>query len=256
MLKRITTLAVVILLAVSFNKVFAQVNVTFQIHMGVQMQLGLFNPATDSVEIRGDFQVLAGDTAHYGGNQNWGGYYFLMKKSNTNDSIFTLTVPFPDSAKSKSIQYKFAMTHNGVDTWEGISNRVYTITSDANQQLPFVYFNDRSSVGITVNITFEADMTALLNQGFNPATDSIEVRGDTNPLNWALVLFCSRTWLHRPYLKLLSLLPELSGRQLILNSIVILNQNLPTPDGITLLTTVSYISHQQIQLLAQLHRQS
>ena len=27
-------------------------------------------------------------------------------------------------------------------------------------------------------------MTSLLSQGFNPATDSIEVRGDTQPLNW------------------------------------------------------------------------
>ncbi len=179
MLRRITALAVIILLAVSFSKLYAQANVTFQVDMGVYMQLttGGFNPATDSVVIRGDFE-------HYVGATDWAGYDFLMTKSATNDSIYTLTVPFPDSVKGKVINYKYVLVHAGTDTWESVSNRVDTVSSDANQQIPLVYFNDRISVGTTVNITFQADMTALLNEGFNPATDSIEVRGDTSPLNW------------------------------------------------------------------------
>ncbi len=186
MLKRLTAFAVLMLMAIPLRSALAQVNVTFQVDMGVYMQLTTngFNPATDSVCVRGDFQVMAGDTAHYSGNQNWGGYKFLMTKSATNDSIYTLTVPFPDSAKGKTLTYKFVLTHNGTDTWESVANRAYVVTTDANQQIPLVYFNNRTSVGVTVNITFQADMSDLLSEGFNPATDSIEVRGDTPPLNW------------------------------------------------------------------------
>ncbi len=177
MLKRLTTLAVIMLMAMPLSKVFAQANVTFQLHMGVYMQLNLFNPATDSVVMRGDFE-------HYVGQSDWSGYYFLLAKSATNDSIYTLTIPFPDSVKGKVIQYKFVLVHKASDTWESIDNRKDSITSNTNQQVPLTYFNNQTTTGTKVNITFQADMSSLLNQGFNPSTDSIEVRGDTPPLNW------------------------------------------------------------------------
>jgi hypothetical protein len=179
MLKRITALAFIVIMALPLSKIFATANVTFQVHMGIQMQLKTFNPATDSVVIRGDFE-------HYvAGQSDWSGAYFLMAKSATNDSIYTLTVPFPDSVKGKLLGYKYVILSPGItDAWESSDNRSDSVTAAANQTIPLVYFNNKSILGATVNITFEADMTSLLSQGFNPATDSIEVRGDTPPLNW------------------------------------------------------------------------
>jgi hypothetical protein len=194
MLKRITALAFIVLMALPFSKIFANSSVDsvmFQVDMGIQMQLGNFIPAQDSVVVRGDFES-------YLGQGNWSGAYFLLSPSKANDSIYTLTIPFPaDSLKTADflaqggkINYKFVVLVPGQgDQWENTAsgnNRSDSITTAANQIIPLVYFSDKSSTGTiaTVNITFEADMTSLLNNGYNPAVDSIEVRGDTPPLNW------------------------------------------------------------------------
>lgn len=178
MIKRLLTISLLLFVFGYSNSAFGALNVKFQVHMGVQIQIGNFHPATDTVVVRGDFQKMAGDTA------NWYGRMFRLTPSASNDSIYEITVAFPDSAAAHTIQYKYVMIHNNSDTWESIANRTYDITSGANQVIPLVYFNDVSTVGITVNITFQADMTQLLNEGFVPGTDSIEVRGDTSPLNW------------------------------------------------------------------------
>ena len=179
MLKRLTMIAFAAIMLAFTGSSFANVNVTFQVDMGIQMQLtsDKFDPATDTVVVRGDFQKMAGDTI------TWGGNMFTLTKSGTNDSIYTITVSFPDSAVGKTIQYKFVKL-NGVSNWEGVDNRTYEITADADQTIPLVYFNNKTSLGVTVTVTFQADMTDLLNQGFNPSTDSIEIRGNTSPLNW------------------------------------------------------------------------
>jgi hypothetical protein len=179
MIKRLVTIIFALSMVVFTSSSFAVTNVTFQVDMGIYMQLtsGGFDPATDSVVVRGSF-------GHFVGQDDWAGYYFLMTKSNTNDSIYTITVPFPDSVQGQNITYKYVLVHNHVDTWENDPNHSYVITTDANQIIPVEYFNRRSSLGATVTITFQADMSKLLDQGFNPATDSIEVRGDTYPLDW------------------------------------------------------------------------
>ncbi len=147
--------------------------------MGIQRALGLFNPSTDTVVVRGDF-------AHFVGQADWSGSFFKLTKTVANDSIYNITIAFPDSVAGKSIQYKFVVIKvPGGDNWESIANnRAYMVTVDANQQLTLVYFNNRSSLGVTHSITFQADMSDLIAAGFNPSTDSIEVRGDTAPLDW------------------------------------------------------------------------
>ncbi|HED38609.1 MAG TPA: T9SS type A sorting domain-containing protein [Ignavibacteria bacterium] len=189
MIKRLSTFAILALILAFTGSALAQVNVKFQIDMGVQMQLKTFDPATDSVLIRGDFQIMAGDTV------TWGGTKFVMNKSTNNDSIYTLTVPFADSAKGKTIGFKYVIRHKGSDTWENTNNKTYTITTSANQVIPLVYFNNRTTIGITVTVTFEADMSSLLGLGFNPSTDSMEVRGGTAPLNWGPGILMSQNLL-------------------------------------------------------------
>ena len=179
MIKRLITIVFALSMVVFTSSTFGDANVTFQVDMGIYMQLtsGGFNPATDSVVVRGSF-------GHFVGQDDWAGYFFLLSKSQTNDSIYTVTVPFPDSAMGQNISYKFVLVHNHVDTWESDPNHEYKITTDADQTIPLSYFNRRTSTGVTITITFETDMSTLLDQGFNPSTDSIEVRGDTFPLDW------------------------------------------------------------------------
>ncbi len=188
MLKHLTALAIVaflVTLGVGNPAQAGNVSVTFQVHMGAFMQTGAFNPVTDSVIIRGSFQVLGGDTAHYGGNQNWGGTYFVMSQSLANDSIYTLAVTFGDTAVGDTIQYQFLPEHAGNASWVEPGNRTYTITSAASQTLPLAYIaNKMPGIAATINITFQIDATELLAQGFNPAVDSVYVVGDTSPLNW------------------------------------------------------------------------
>jgi hypothetical protein len=172
-----TRLTIILIFGFITNS-FAAISLTFQVHMGPQIQLGNFNPATDSVVVRGDFQIMAGDVG------NWYGNMFLLTPSASNDSIYEITANLPDTAANQTIQYKYVMIHNNSDTWESIDNRIYDITADPNQIIPLAYFNNIEFVATTVNITFVADMTDLLNEGFVPGSDSIEVRGDTEPLNW------------------------------------------------------------------------
>lgn len=149
-------------------------SVTFQVDMGVQAFKGLFDPATDKVVIRGSFQKAAGDTA------DWAGDFFEMADAD-GDTIYTLTVLFPDSTEDKSYEHKFVISP---DKWEGSPNRTFTVTS-APQTLPVVFFADDNSyvLPVTNTINFIADLNYMLGTGvgfFDPTIDSIEVRG----LDW------------------------------------------------------------------------
>ncbi|GBD92514.1 starch binding domain protein [bacterium BMS3Abin05] len=153
----------------------AQNPVTFQVNMSIQKQLGNFDATTDSVVMRGNFE-------HFLGAADWAGYDFLLTLSGTPD-VYTLQVNFPDSAVGKELEYKYVIVHNGKDTWENIDNRKVTVATGGSV-LDTVYFNNRSSLGVTANITFQADMTDLLNKGwFDPAADTLYVLGGFN--GWA-----------------------------------------------------------------------
>lgn len=181
MLKHLSALALAAFMAALFtgSTAEASVSVKFQIHIGALLQSGGFDPSTDSVLIRGDFQKLAGDSI------TWGGTMFTMLKSSTNDSVYTLDVTFPDSAVGDTIQYKYVIHNSSTDSWESVNNRTYTITSAATQELPMAYFNNQMpGVVATVNITFVANLGGMLAEGFNPAIDSVYVVGGNPPLNW------------------------------------------------------------------------
>ncbi len=151
--------------------------VTFSVDMGVQVFKGLFDPSTQDVVIRGDFQVDAGDA---GGN--WQGAYFEMADAD-GDTIYTLTVLFPDSTEGKSYEHKFVIPDP--ETWEGAPNRPFTVAAP-NVILPTVWFGDDSSylVPVTNTIDFTADISGILGIGaggaFDDAQDSLLVNG----LDW------------------------------------------------------------------------
>lgn len=154
----------------------APVPVTFAVDMGVQVFKGLFNPATQNVVIRGDFQTAAGDP---GGN--WQGSFFQMTDTD-GDTIYTLTVNFPAATSGNSYEHKFVIAP---DTWEGAPNRPFTITPPS-VTLPVRWFGNDSLYSIvrTNTIDFTADISGILGVGaggaFDDNTDSLLVMG----LNW------------------------------------------------------------------------
>ncbi len=154
---------------------YAQVPVTFNVDMSVQMLKGNFVAGTDSVTVTGDFvQDVNNDTTG-----NWG-IGFTMSPDSTNDSLYTVTLNFPDTAVGNSYQYKFRLDAG----WEGGGNKVFTLDSVA-MNLPVVYYNNDSVfvTQVTDTINFTADLTDIAGTGvgfFDVTTDSILVMG----LDW------------------------------------------------------------------------
>ena len=160
---------------------FAQVPVSFSVNMGVQTKEGNFNPQTDHIYIRGNFQKAVGDTT------DWGGTTFTA--TTTNDSIYSLTINFPDSLVGKTFEYKFVINDGG---WESLptnatypdGNRRFVLSGTA-MNLPLVYYSDESVVIIPVvnTINFTADLSSIYGTGagfFDPDRDSVLLMG----LDW------------------------------------------------------------------------
>jgi len=163
--------------------VFAQgsTNVVFQVNMGALKFQGVFNPGSDSLTVRGDFQAVAGDP---GGD--WQGYFFKMSPS-AGDTIYSVTATIPNSNSGTTYHFKFVQNDGG---WESIAdNRQFTLdTSSATQTLPVVYFNNDTNFTAPIpkyknTVKFTADLATILGSGvgfFDPSVDSIQVMG----LDW------------------------------------------------------------------------
>lgn len=164
-----TLLALLIAVSVSPGTALSQNDVTFQVKMNVKTLEGLFDPATDSVVVRGDFN-------------GWGGKAELLTDDDA-DSIYVGTYNVGDTLTS--IAYKFVMVTSEGDAWEdNISNREVALTGSP-VTLPVVYF-DNDSVVTTASdaITFQVDMSVKILEGaFDTASDIAVVRGSFN--GWA-----------------------------------------------------------------------
>jgi hypothetical protein len=169
-------LILTIMLAFVSTIAFAQIPVTFQVDMGVQVFKGNFTPGTDMVVVRGSFQEDAGDP---GGN--WQGSVFELTDTD-GDTIYTVDANLPADSAGKDYFFKFVINTEG---WESTPDRMFTLTGPT-QTLPVVFFNDDDDYTLITNtITFEADLSQILFVGagnaFDPAQDSIVVMG----LDWS-----------------------------------------------------------------------
>lgn len=173
-----------------FNRIYkfdttppTEYNVTFSVDMGVQAFENSFDPATDHVWVRGDFQSDAGDP-----NGNWQGNLFELTDTD-GDTVYTITVTFPLSSKDKQYNYKFVKSP---DNWEsdppnGPGNRLVTINA-ANINIPKAWFNNDKTYTVIAEVTntinFTADITDIIGIGaggaYDPAVDSLMVEG----LDW------------------------------------------------------------------------
>lgn len=145
--------------------------VTFQVNMNVQAELGNFTLATDSVFIRGNLQDPP--------NQ-WSGYTHRLADGDA-DGIYTGT--FDLAPLDTAYSYKFVLVHNGTDGWEADPNRTVLVTNEP-AILPVVFFSNlESSTTADVEIYFRVDMRVqLLNGNFDPTTDWIVIRGSHDDL--------------------------------------------------------------------------
>jgi len=163
-----------IMLAITSTIAFAQIPVTFQVDMSVQISLNNFTPGSDVVVVRGSFQEDAGDP---GGN--WQGQMFELSDPDM-DEIYTITIDMPSDSAGKTYEFKYVINTDG---WESSPNRTFTLTGPS-QTLPVVYFNNFDGSGATNTINFLADLSGILNVGaggaFDPEQDSIQVQG----LDW------------------------------------------------------------------------
>ena len=174
MMKFLYTFFTVILVTVALNS--QTIPVTIRVNMGARVYNNLWDPAKDSITIRGDFQVDAGDAT------NWGGFAFKMAGSLT-DTIYSVTIKLPVSRIGTTYNYKYVI---GPETWEGADNRLFTLSNTA-MELPSYWFNNDSThnkIPFVTNIfNFYADVSNLIgtsNLLLDSDTDSLLVVG----LDW------------------------------------------------------------------------
>lgn len=141
--------------------------VTFQVNMTVQQDLGNFNPAEDIVVVRGTINGWAGNTHEVEDNGS---------------GVYVGTFDIAEGA----IEYKFVIVKPAQDVWESVDNRTATVSGDT-QILEVVYFNNiSSSASADVEVNFRVNMTVQdLSGNFDPASDWVVVRGNhANIGNW------------------------------------------------------------------------
>ena len=164
------------------------VPVVFQVNMGYQIRHNLWNPATDSVVIRGDFEHVVDTSA-----SNWSGVNFLMTPRSTGDSVYILAVNFPVADTGTTFNYKFVEEIAGNANWENTAsgnNRSFKLVI-AGVNLALVNFSDQVDVSTPTvkNIAeFQVDMSSYLgsNPGqFDPSKDSIVIMGLSNWGGWS-----------------------------------------------------------------------
>jgi len=167
------TLTVLFIFSISCLCLSQSYSVEFRVNMSIQLTSGKFDPASDKIVIRGNFQTDAGDVS------DWSGIMFECKDAD-NDSIYTLTINLPAAKDGTIYEFKYVLIKDGVDNWERISNRTFILTGPS-LVFSVVFFNDVSTMPKEIELTFACNMeyeTSL--DRFDPANDSLFVSGDFN----------------------------------------------------------------------------
>jgi hypothetical protein len=164
------------------------VPVTFRLDMAQQINTGAFNTNTASVYARGFFNgwasdslsLMTNDPAILRTNQNG------LVTSNVYVLVFDVT-----GSPGQTIDFKHFFAPPG-DNWESPApgsgdpadnnNRFFNLSGGPAQLLPILFFSDSPYSPVATNaVTFQVDMTGkILNQEFDPAAGTVEVRGDFN----------------------------------------------------------------------------
>jgi hypothetical protein len=146
--------------------------VTFQVDMSAQVLNGSFDPASGTVELRGNFN-------------SWGTPQTLctndIKAANTN--LYTAVVGIVDGVNALE-QYKFWSSVSANSGWETMANnRSFNLANASSQSLPVAFFSNLNPADLLAGdtlVTFRVDMTgATTTTGhkFDPASDQVVING-------------------------------------------------------------------------------
>lgn len=171
-MKKIFLLFTFILYSITLAQ--TSIPVTFKVKMNIQKEEGNFNPSTDAVYVRGNFQKAVGDTT------DWGGTTFTTSDPD-GDMIYEIVINFPESTSGSSYQYKFVINDGGWEPFE--PPRAITVTPPS-MVLPVAYWNNDSVVTKYVynTLNFTADLSEIYGTGegfFDPEQDSVIIQGLT-----------------------------------------------------------------------------
>jgi hypothetical protein len=170
------------------NVTLADGNIFFEVDMSVATELGVFNPNTDSVQIRGSFNGWNASTPEKA----------LMNQNPANPDDWFIDIPFVQEILNSEQAYKYFIK-NGPSSppysntgWEvpilgntssGNRDRLIIFEGDPAQEAPYNYFENIHTdwvipAGTTVIINFSVDMTNAANPDsqatpFVAGTDSV-----------------------------------------------------------------------------------
>jgi hypothetical protein len=145
-------------------------NISYSVDMSVQIELGSFNPLTDTVNLRG-------------GANDWG--CTAMTPSVGNDEIYEVTVQ-TNQLPEATVGHKFNINCDGVANdgiWENLDDRQVQLGESTDVTVGTVFFNniDSATDNQDVEILFGVDMSVQIATGnFDPLVDNVNARGVFN----------------------------------------------------------------------------
>ena len=146
-----------------FDNIEGYRDVTFLVNMSVQQTMGNFNPATQTVEVRGPFNAWAGTALTAQG-----------------EGVYSGTVRV--SGAAAAVPYKFF-----AGGYEAGDDRTFTLAFNSDraptpaQVLDTVFYSNVNTVPDFRPVTFVVNLNQQISLGrFNPATDFLEIRGGMN----------------------------------------------------------------------------
>jgi hypothetical protein len=160
-------------------------DVTFQVDMAQQINIGTFTPGVSTVYPKGTFNSwgtfdgMTNAPAILRTNQ------YGMVTSNVYVGVYTIS-----GSPGQTMDYKFYIdTGNkyedlaaGAGDPSDNNNRFFNLLDAPAQTLPLVFFSDAPySTAITNEVTFQVDMTVQIENGsFDPMLNTVELRGNFN----------------------------------------------------------------------------
>ncbi|MFZ1289570.1 MAG: choice-of-anchor X domain-containing protein, partial [Melioribacteraceae bacterium] len=181
MLKKATRIILLLMFVFSVSTLKAQdsldISVTYQVDMELEFLKGSFDPATDTVEVRGSY---------FG----WGSEAPDMIQSAVNPNIYEHTATQRAAVGDSLPAYKFYYTQGN---WEGGDNKFYQITQadyDAGFAVVARPFNDATlddvinqDATILFTVNTSGAMSSINNTAFS-TVNTVHITGAVTPLKW------------------------------------------------------------------------
>ncbi len=157
------------------DPVLWDIQVTFRVDMTRAQRLGIFNPDSNGVSLRGNFTSWNDDPNTL---PDW-----ALTDENT-DMVYTGTFK---SVNPAELTYKYVITDQGttLNNWEdAISDRADTLKTVEDVAFDVAFWDSipPPAEAITANVLFKVDVTPLLDLGaFDPTLgDTLQLRGEFN----------------------------------------------------------------------------